>query len=86
METRSVVDAANSLEKRHCEYNGCRCVKDLIQGQYCGNCKRVNDWVISAKRQSNHVFECSPEGACCDYGIAKDCGSACARCGPVRPA
>lgn len=73
------------LEKRACVYNGCKCSTKhtLAQGQYCGNCVWSNGdgYIITAKRVSNHVYECSPSGACCDYGVASDCGSGTARCG-----
>jgi hypothetical protein len=84
VEARDVVDtlAGTPLEKRACSKNGCKCVKGLRQGQYCGNCVWKGDWVISAKRVSNHVYECSPSGGCCDYGKASDCGGGSARCGP----
>ncbi len=75
--------AATPLDKRSCSSNGCKCVKGLAQGQYCGNCVLVSNgnWVITTKRVANHVYECSPSGACCDYGAASDCGSLKARCG-----
>ena len=72
------------LAPRACDPNGCKCVKGLPQGQYCGNCvltKDLNTWVISKKRVNNHVFECNPRGGCCSYGYAKDCGGPKARCG-----
>ncbi|TPX07710.1 uncharacterized protein E0L32_010606 [Thyridium curvatum] len=71
--------------KRACNANGCRCSTKhkLKQGQYCGNCVWSNGdgYIITKKRVNNHVYECSPNGDCCDYGVAKDCGSGTARCG-----
>ncbi|KAL2265828.1 hypothetical protein VTJ83DRAFT_6928 [Remersonia thermophila] len=85
-ETREVardLSAANPLvEKRACTANGCKCMKGLRQGQYCGNCVWKGSWVITAKRNANHVYECNPQGGCCSYGAASDCGSLKARCGP----
>ncbi|TFB01738.1 hypothetical protein CCMA1212_006278 [Trichoderma ghanense] len=73
------------LDKRACTYNGCKCstLHPLKQGQYCGNCVWSNGdgYIITAKRVNNHVYECSPTGSCCDYGVASDCGSGTARCG-----
>jgi hypothetical protein len=74
---------AEPLEKRACDYNGCKCNSRNRQFRSCGNCQWTNngEWVISKKRVSNHIFECSPSGNCCDYGYAKDCGGSNARCG-----
>jgi len=71
------------LVSRSCVANGCKCQKKLSQGQYCGNCvlDSNGEWVITAKRVNNHVYECNPSGGCCDYGVADDCGGASARCG-----
>lgn len=74
--------AATPLEKRACSSNGCKCVKGLRQGQYCGACVWKGDYVISAKRVLNHIYECSPSGGCCDYGKASDCNTGSGRCGP----
>ncbi len=67
--------AATPLEKRACSSNGCKCVTGLRQGQYCGACVWKGDYVITAKRNLNHIYECSPSGGCCDYGTASDCTS-----------
>lgn len=71
------------LVPRACKKTGCKCKKGLPQDQYCGNCVLVSDgsWVITEKRVNDHVYECNPNGGCCDYGYAKDCGGAKARCG-----
>jgi hypothetical protein len=65
------------LDKRACDYNGCKCDtrnNRKPQGQFCGGCHWSNgDWVITAKRVNSHVYECSPTGKCCDYGYASDC-------------
>ncbi|KAJ0162089.1 hypothetical protein CTA2_5131 [Colletotrichum tanaceti] len=53
------------LEKRACNYNGCKCKPA---------------YVVTTKRVSNHIFECSPSGNCCSYGYASDCGGSGARC------
>ena len=72
------------LEKRDCD-PGCKCVKGLRQGQYCGTC-RLNGgtgaYVISSGRVAGNVYECAPTGKCCTYGRANDCGRGDDRCGP----
>lgn len=82
MEARDLVAEADPLAKRACVSNGCKCVKGLRQGQYCGACKWKGDYVISAKRTLNHIYECSPSGGCCSYGRASDCNTGSGRCGP----
>ncbi|KAK3990408.1 hypothetical protein QBC44DRAFT_307510 [Cladorrhinum sp. PSN332] len=76
------VDESGSLTKRACSYNGCKCNSRGKQLTVCGNCvwSDNNAYVVTTKRVSNHIFECSPSGSCCSYGYAKDCGSASARC------
>ncbi|KXJ88062.1 hypothetical protein Micbo1qcDRAFT_207811 [Microdochium bolleyi] len=71
------------LVARACKTNGCQCKKGLPQGQYCGNCVATSDgkWVITTKRVYTHIYECSKNGDCCDYGVASDCGGLNARCG-----
>lgn len=85
VEARDLVAEAEEahamLTKRACT-KGCKCMKGLRQGQYCGNCVLEGKYVITSKRYNNHVYECSPSGGCCDYGKAKDCGTSKARCGP----
>ncbi|KAK3293697.1 uncharacterized protein B0H64DRAFT_444941 [Chaetomium fimeti] len=77
------ITAANPLlEKRACKKNGCKCVKGLKQGQYCGACKWKGKYVITAKRNLKHIYECSSSGACCDYGTGSDCNTGHGRCGP----
>ncbi|KAK1753017.1 hypothetical protein QBC47DRAFT_387558 [Echria macrotheca] len=72
---------ADGLAKRACDSNGCKCVKGLQQGVYCGNCVvGAGTYAISAKRVSNHAYECNPSGGCCDYGKASDCGTTRGRC------
>ena len=83
MEVRDVDSlVATPLEKRACSSNGCKCVKGLRQGQYCGACVWKGDYVISAKRNLKHIYECSPSGGCCDYGTSSDCNTGHGRCGP----
>ncbi|CRK31248.1 hypothetical protein HYQ45_015324 [Verticillium longisporum] len=74
--------SAEPLEKRACVYNGCRCNSRGRQFRSCGNCVWTNngEWAISVKRDLTHVYECAPDGNCCDYGYARDCGGASARC------
>lgn len=69
------------LVPRACSANGCKCVKGLKQGVYCGNCVvGAGTLAISAKRVASHAYECNPSGGCCDYGAASDCGTSKARC------
>ncbi|KAK1709416.1 hypothetical protein CaCOL14_005535 [Colletotrichum acutatum] len=70
------------LEKRACNYNGCKCDSKNKQLTVCGNCvwSRDRGYVVTSKRIANHIYECSPSGRCCDYGVAHDCGSLSARC------
>lgn len=83
MEARDLTpDAPLHLEKRACKKNGCKCVKGLRQGQYCGACQWKGSWVITAKRNLKHVYECSSDGGCCDYGTGSDCNTGSGRCGP----
>lgn len=70
------------LNKRACKDTGCKCVKGLRQGQYCGACVWKGDYVITKKRNLKHIYECSPSGGCCDYGKADDCNTGHGRCGP----
>ncbi|EEY18578.1 conserved hypothetical protein [Verticillium alfalfae VaMs.102] len=73
---------APALEKRACKYNGCKCNSRGKQFRSCGNCVWTDNgaWVIKKKRVKNHIYECAPDGGCCDYGPAKDCGKSTARC------
>lgn len=69
------------VDKRACTYNGCACVSGLSAGIYCGNCVvGAGTYAIRTKRVSNHAFQCSSSGSCCDYGVASDCGKSNARC------
>ncbi|KAK1566279.1 uncharacterized protein LY79DRAFT_572350 [Colletotrichum navitas] len=70
------------LEKRACSYNGCKCNSRGKQLTVCGNCVWSDNgaYVVTTKRVSDHIFECSPDGRCCSYGYAKDCGGSGARC------
>ncbi|KAK0709949.1 hypothetical protein B0T26DRAFT_630447, partial [Lasiosphaeria miniovina] len=70
-----------TLEKRACRDTGCKCVKGLRQGQYCGACVWKGDYVITKKRYLKHIYECSPEGDCCDYDTSSDCNTGHGRCG-----
>ncbi|SPN99910.1 uncharacterized protein DNG_02762 [Cephalotrichum gorgonifer] len=77
----SAREASPELVPRACSANGCKCVKGLAQGVYCGNCVvGAGTYAISAKRVANHAYECNSSGGCCDYGKASDCGTKNARC------
>ncbi|KAK2736499.1 mold-specific m46 protein [Colletotrichum kahawae] len=71
-----------SLEKKACTYNGCKCNSRGKQLTVCGNCywSDTGAWVVTTKRVSNQIYECSPTGNCCTYGVGSDCGKAGARC------
>ncbi|KAH8892547.1 hypothetical protein GQ53DRAFT_126016 [Thozetella sp. PMI_491] len=74
------------LQERACTSNGCKCVKGLKQGVYCGNCVvGAGTYAISTKRVAGNAFECSPAGDCCSYGSASDCGTSHARCAEGSP-
>lgn len=69
------------LTPRACVSNGCKCVKGLKAGIYCGNCVvGAGTYAVSAKRVASHAYQCNASGGCCDYGAASDCGKSGARC------
>lgn len=74
------------LVPRACSANGCKCVRGLSQGVYCGNCVvGAGTYAISTKRKASHAYECNSSGGCCDYGVANDCGKSNARCREGSP-
>lgn len=76
------LDTGTSLDLRSCTYNGCECNSRGEQLTVCGNCV-WNDgagYIVTTKRVGNHIFECSLTDSCRDYGVARDCGTASARC------
>ena len=74
-------EAAPELMPRACSNNGCKCVSGLKAGLYCGNCVvGAGTYAIKTKRVKSHVYQCSSNGGCCDYGAANDCGGKSARC------
>ena len=82
VEQRDVSPATPLLNKRACSYNGCKCNSRGKQLTVCGNCvwSDTGKYVVTSKRKNNHIYECSPSGSCCDYGVGSDCGSGSARC------
>jgi uncharacterized membrane protein len=79
-------DSLLPLDKRTCTYNGCACVSGLAAGVYCGNCVvGAGTYAVRTKRVSNHAYQCSASGGCCDYGVASDCGKSGARCRQGSP-
>lgn len=48
-----------------CVYDGCECWPGTPQGEYC---------------LGDNVYECSPDGSCCNYGYRDSC----AQCGALR--
>jgi hypothetical protein len=81
LETREHSNA-NPLDKRACSYNGCKCNSRGEQLTVCGNCvwSDTGAVIVTTKRVATHIYECAPDGDCCDYGVASDCGSSSARC------
>lgn len=78
--------APENLVKRACRDTGCKCVRGLPQGVYCGNCVvGAGTFTVSKNRVLNNAFECSPSGGCCNYGFARDCGTRNARCKEGSP-
>ncbi|KAL2148912.1 hypothetical protein VTH82DRAFT_1598 [Thermothelomyces myriococcoides] len=75
-------DDEEALSKRACNANGCRCLKGVPAGIYCGACIKTStgQWVITKKRVLDHVYQCASNGDCCDYGYAKDCNTGSGRC------
>jgi hypothetical protein len=73
----SVLDV---LEKRACDYNGCKCAKGTKRGQYCGYCPQV--YPLGKGGDDYDVFECNPQGGCCNYGFRKSCKAWNGPCGP----
>ncbi len=77
---------APQLVPRACSANGCKCVRGLRQGVYCGNCVvGAGTYAIASKRKASHAYECNSSGGCCDYGAANDCGTSRARCREGSP-
>ena len=70
------------LMKRKCDYNGCKCNSRGKQLTVCGDCtwSDTGEYAVTKKRVTNHIYECSPTGKCCDYGKANDCTKTSGRC------
>jgi hypothetical protein len=75
-------DGEGHLEKRTCYKTGCKCRKGFKQGLYCGLCMDKNYKYFTVSNWGTHVgtaefkesvYECSPEGDCCNYGYRKSC-------------
>ena len=52
-----------------CTYD-CTC-EPTTRGQYCGYCPQVTSCQDDAC--FTRVYECNPEGGCCDYGPRDSC-------------
>jgi len=66
--------------------SGCKCVRGLAQGVYCGNCVvGAGTYAVSSGRVKTNAYECNPSGGCCSYGRASDCGTSRARCREGSP-
>jgi hypothetical protein len=74
------------LEPCACVANGRACLLGLVQGVYRGNCVvGAGSYAIKTDRVLNNVYECNPEGGCCDYGYASDCDTTHGRCAEGVP-
>ena len=69
-DTNPLEDRATALVKCP-DRNGCKCRKKTKQGQYCGGCRAVTD--AGKGGTFFDIFECNPNGGCCNYGPAKKC-------------
>lgn len=61
------------LEKRACDYNGCKCKKGS-SGQYCGLCPQVTDKGDSPY-WTGYSFQCDSDKKCCAYGKTTHCAA-----------
>jgi hypothetical protein len=69
---------ASGLQKRACRSNGCTCLKGTKRGQYCWNAYNSAKGAFYVQKagsghKSNDIYECNPQGGCCDYGPADKC-------------
>ena len=58
------------LNKRACDYNGCKCLKGYA-GVWCAQCKKGGSYVVQLLVSGgaiDHVYQCASDGDCCDYG------------------
>jgi len=57
-----------------CTKNGCKCQK-VKQGEYCGLDFKGSNFVVTdlGSGDWDDIFECNPQGGCCDYGYSKKC-------------
>lgn len=57
-----------------CKSNGCKCQK-VKQGQYCGLDWKGSNFVVTdlGSGDWDDIFECNPQGGCCDYGYSSKC-------------
>lgn len=74
------------LEKRDCKYWGCKC-RPIKQGQYCGWCWAVKEYGrnVGTRDPKRSVYECGPNGECCNYGYRQSCTTSAGPCGPNGP-
>lgn len=73
------------LEKRACVTQGCTCKKGTAQGRYCYMCDAVLTCgsEVGGASCMDSVFECNPDGGCCNYGLRNSCkGGKKDPCGP----
>ncbi|KAK6338959.1 hypothetical protein TWF696_009757 [Orbilia brochopaga] len=66
------VAEVETLDKRACKYNGCRCASSA-KGVYCGGCGGVTN--LGSGGAWGHVYQCNGAKSCCDYGPRKSCDS-----------
>ncbi|KAG0076875.1 hypothetical protein BGZ93_000800 [Podila epicladia] len=56
---------STNLMKRACVYDGCRCTPSAKGGLACGG---------------SNVYQCAPNGDCCNYGFRHSCNN----CGKLQ--
>ncbi|KAK6358017.1 hypothetical protein TWF730_007371 [Orbilia blumenaviensis] len=65
----------NTLDKRACVYNGCKCNSRVgtayVTGIYCGKCYQVSKFGKGGK--STDAYQCGSGGSCCRYGARESC-------------
>jgi hypothetical protein len=81
--TERDVEIPAELVGRSCT-TGCKCVKGLKAGLYCGTCVvtvgGTTGWPVTTGWSAHHVYQCGSNGSCCDYGTGSDCVTTHGRC------
>lgn len=68
------------FNRRACTVGSCTCIPGTFPGLYCGFCNQVLP-VMNQEFDNAHVYQCSPNGDCCDYGFRTSCGNGEGPCG-----